>query len=87
MIKHGKGQAQRFVINMDKTKLSKPEVIGQINQVFTSNWTAFVEEGLLIRDDAVIFTKTTNKKRAPAPLPGRLSPTRKGPCALLLITL
>lgn len=38
MIKHGKGQAQRFVVNMDKTQLSKLEVMGQINRVFTSKW-------------------------------------------------
>lgn len=57
MIKHGKGQDQRFVINMDKIKLSKLEVMGQVNRVFTSKWTAFVEEVLLIKDGPVIFAK------------------------------
>ena len=57
MIKHGKGQAQRFVVNMDKTQLSKLEAMGQINRLFTSKWIAFVEEVLLIRDGTVIFTK------------------------------
>lgn len=57
MIKHGKGQAQRFVVNMDKTQLSKLEVMGQINRVFTSKQIAFVEEVLLIKEGTVIFTK------------------------------
>ena len=57
MIRHGKGQGQRFVVIMDKTQLSKLEVMGQINRVFISKWTAFVEEVLLIKDCTVIFTK------------------------------
>jgi|GEM_PF-2986572 hypothetical protein len=57
MIKHGKGQAQRFVVNMDKTQLSKLDVMGLINRVFTSKWIAFVEEVLLIKDGTVLFTK------------------------------
>ena len=57
MIKHGKGQAQRLIVNMYKTQLSKLDVMGQINRVFTSKWIAFVEEALLIKDGTVIFTK------------------------------
>ena len=57
MIKHGKGQAQRLIVNMYKTQLSKLDVMGLINRVFTSKWIAFVEEVLLIKDGTVIFTK------------------------------
>ncbi len=54
MIKHGKGQASHFVINIDKTQLSKNEVLAQIERVFNNKRTEFVKTVITIKHGEVI---------------------------------
>ena len=57
MIKHGKGQANNFIVNIDKTPLSRKDVLKQIDRVFTNTRTDFVHKVVVIENGKVITIK------------------------------
>lgn len=58
MIRHGKGQANSFVINIDKTLLSEKDVLRQVETVFIHPRTSFVNKVIIIRKGRVIKVQT-----------------------------
>ena len=57
IIKHGKGQANNFIVNIDKTPLSRKDVLKQIDRVFTNTRTDFVHKVVVIENGKVITIK------------------------------
>ena len=57
IIKHGKGQANNFIVNIDKTPLSRKDVLKQIDRVFINTRTDFVHKVVVIENGNVITIK------------------------------
>lgn len=55
MLRHGKGQARRFIVDANMTKLSIDEIISQVEQAFTSNWTKFIDEVIVVKDGSIKY--------------------------------
>lgn len=55
MLRHGKGQARRFIVDANMTKLSIDEIISQVERAFTSNWTKFIDEVIVVKDGSIKY--------------------------------
>ena len=49
MIRDGKGQANHFILYLDQTPLDNLEIDRQINNIFRSKYTKFVEAIIVLK--------------------------------------
>ncbi|MDO4721419.1 MAG: hypothetical protein Q4A78_12205 [Peptostreptococcaceae bacterium] len=54
MVRRSKGQADSFVIDVSNSKISTDKIVDQVNLIYSSKHTRFVDEVVIMRDNKII---------------------------------